>query len=84
MEECFGLFGQSGDQVQTDIITYTAAIRACEGDQWQQAVGVFCLLLQSALEADEMSYSALLSGTPAPRWQHAVSLAAKVPTPWSP
>ena len=66
-----------GDQVQTDIITYTAAIRACEGDQWQQAVGVFCLLLQSALEADEMSYSALLSGTPAPRWQHAVSLLQK-------
>ena len=68
-----------GDQVRTDIITYTAAVSACcEGGQWQQAVGVFCSLLQSALEADEMSYSALFSGTPsAPPWQHAISLLQK-------
>ena len=58
--------------VRTDMITYTAAIGACGEDQWQLAVEVFASLFQSALQADDMTYLALLSANR--RWQQATSL----------
>ena len=62
-----------GNQVRTDIITYTAAIDACQGE-WRQALQVFSSLLQSALETDDMVYGAVLSASGTRGWQPAISL----------
>lgn len=66
---------------QANLVTYSAAMSACQGSaQWQQAMILFSRLLSKGLLPNVISYSAAVSACEkGGQWQRALALFAEMP-----
>ena len=71
------LFQQMSDlKLQPDVISFSAAIAACEeGLQWQQTLRLFAEMSTTGIDLDDFSYNALISSfSRASEWQYALHM----------
>ena len=63
-EQALSLLQEMGrSQLQPDVVSYSAAISACEkGQQWEQALGLLQEMWRSQLQPDLISYNSAISG----------------------
>ena len=66
-------------QLQPDIISFSAAIGACKGQRWQQALHLFECMPQASVLPDVVSFNATISSCEkSAQWQQSVDLFARM------